>query len=172
MTTTIKPDSNLSQIIEKYPKIAHVLLEYGLHCVGCELSKYETIEQGARAHGFSDELIKAMMEEINLVVSNKPDYPLNPEGITISPRAIELLIAIQGKDEKYGYGLRIFRVEQEGKVDYELDLAKHAQNDELKLTWEGQKIFINQDDLDKLKPCIVDHINLPDVQGFKIIQLN
>jgi hybrid cluster-associated redox disulfide protein len=36
-----------------------ILMERGMHCFGCPFSQMETIEQGAKAHGFDvDELIK------------------------------------------------------------------------------------------------------------------
>ena len=49
----------------KNKKAVKVLAEHGLHCVGCPFALMETIEQGAKAHGMSDEKIKKILKEIN-----------------------------------------------------------------------------------------------------------
>ena len=45
----------LDDIVKKYPETAVILMGYGLHCVGCIVSGIETIEQGAKTHGRSEE---------------------------------------------------------------------------------------------------------------------
>jgi hybrid cluster-associated redox disulfide protein len=64
----ITKDSNLAEVIYKYPKIAEVLMDYGLHCVGCAASGYDTIEAGAKVHGLSDKEIGEMVERVNEVI--------------------------------------------------------------------------------------------------------
>ena len=60
--------SNLGEVVFKYPKTAEVLLDYGLHCVGCGAMNYDTIEAGARVHGFSDAEIDQLVVRINEVI--------------------------------------------------------------------------------------------------------
>ena len=55
----------LGEAVSKYPRTMEVLFRYGLHCIGCHISAYETIEQGALAHGLAKEDIKKMIEEMN-----------------------------------------------------------------------------------------------------------
>ncbi len=66
----ITKDHNLAEMIQKHPKTAEVLLDYGLHCVGCVASSYDSVEEGARIHGFSDEEIDEMLDRINEVVEH------------------------------------------------------------------------------------------------------
>ncbi|MBI2414862.1 SUF system NifU family Fe-S cluster assembly protein [candidate division WWE3 bacterium] len=61
-------DSNIAQAVMKYPAIAEVLLDYGLHCVGCFANTFDSIETGAKIHGYLDEEIDEMVERINEVV--------------------------------------------------------------------------------------------------------
>jgi hybrid cluster-associated redox disulfide protein len=61
-------NSNLAEVVYKYPKTAEVLTGYGLHCVGCFASAYDTIKAGAKVHGLSDGEIKEMVERINEVI--------------------------------------------------------------------------------------------------------
>ena len=61
----------IAEAVEKNPKAAEIMFKYGLHCVGCHISPYETIEQGAMAHGISDKDIDKMVNEMNKA-SKKP----------------------------------------------------------------------------------------------------
>ncbi|MFI3228879.1 MAG: DUF1858 domain-containing protein [Bacillota bacterium] len=43
--------------------MAEVLYSFGMHCLGCALSRGETIAQAAEVHGVSlDEMLKALNE--------------------------------------------------------------------------------------------------------------
>ncbi len=67
----ITKESNIAEIIYKYPEIIEVLLDYGLHCVGCAASSFDTLEAGAKAHGFTDKDIEEMVERANEVLNFK-----------------------------------------------------------------------------------------------------
>jgi len=67
----ISKNANLGEVVEKHPEIAEVLIDYGLHCIGCPASGYDTIEDGAKLHGLSDKEIKEMLERINEVIKLK-----------------------------------------------------------------------------------------------------
>lgn len=54
-----------AEALQENPKAGEVMFKYGLHCVGCHVASFETIEQGARAHGMKEEEIKKMVKEIN-----------------------------------------------------------------------------------------------------------
>ncbi|MBU0530368.1 MAG: DUF1858 domain-containing protein [Candidatus Aenigmatarchaeota archaeon] len=69
MTKKITKDMKLGEAIEIFPESTQVLLEHGLHCVGCHANPYETIEEGAKAHGMDDEQIEEMVAEINKSIS-------------------------------------------------------------------------------------------------------
>lgn len=43
--------------------IAETLFNFGMHCFGCALSRGETVEQAAMAHGVDvDDMVKALNE--------------------------------------------------------------------------------------------------------------
>ncbi|HZX45177.1 MAG TPA: DUF1858 domain-containing protein [Candidatus Nanoarchaeia archaeon] len=65
----ITKEMQFSELLEKYPKAAPILMKYGLHCIGCHIAAFETIEQGSLAHGMGDEDIKKMLKEMNAAVS-------------------------------------------------------------------------------------------------------
>jgi len=66
----VTKDMTLGEIITEFPETVEVMLRNGLHCVGCHVAAYETLEQGAKAHGMSDKDIEKMLEEMNDIVKN------------------------------------------------------------------------------------------------------
>ncbi len=66
MKSKINKKMSLAELIEKNPKAAEILLDKGIHCIGCPFAKIETLEEGAIAHGIDvDELIKELNEKLN-----------------------------------------------------------------------------------------------------------
>ncbi len=47
----ITEDMTLAEVLQRYPQTAVVFSRYGIHCVGCHIANWETLAQGARAHG-------------------------------------------------------------------------------------------------------------------------
>ncbi|HEV3154192.1 MAG TPA: P-loop NTPase [Candidatus Baltobacteraceae bacterium] len=62
----IGPQSNIRELVAQLPIAAAVLERFGLQCAGCGVNKYETIEQGARAHGLRVEPIVAALTQARL----------------------------------------------------------------------------------------------------------
>ncbi len=67
----VNKDTNIAEVISEFPKVAEVMLGYGLHCVGCFANQFDTIEAGASIHGMDEDEIQEMIEEINMVISGK-----------------------------------------------------------------------------------------------------
>jgi len=61
----------IGEIAEKYPSAVEVMFKFGLHCIGCHVSPFETLEQGASAHGLSEKQIDEMVKEMNEKVKKK-----------------------------------------------------------------------------------------------------
>jgi len=64
----ITKDSNLAQVVYEHPEAVEILLDYGLHCIGCMASHYDSIGMGAKIHGLSDKEIDEMIEKINKAI--------------------------------------------------------------------------------------------------------
>lgn len=58
----IKKDTKIGEIIEKEPEKVDVLLEAGMHCVGCPASAGETLEEACMVHGLD---VEDVLKEIN-----------------------------------------------------------------------------------------------------------
>ncbi len=68
-TMEINKDIMIGDLVEKYPKLAKVLVEeYGFHCIGCMAAGMETLEEGATVHGMNSKDIKKMVEDLKSLV--------------------------------------------------------------------------------------------------------
>lgn len=67
----ITKKTNIASLISEHPEAADVLMAFGLHCVGCFASHFDTIEEGAKVHEMLEEEIDEMIEELNVVLNNK-----------------------------------------------------------------------------------------------------
>ncbi|MDO8581314.1 MAG: DUF1858 domain-containing protein [bacterium] len=71
MQQLVTKDMLLGSVVADYPEAAEVMLEYGLHCVGCFANMYDTVEIGAKVHGMTDEEIEKMLKDVNERISRK-----------------------------------------------------------------------------------------------------
>lgn len=54
----IEKDINLVELMEKYPDKVDILLEAGMHCLGCMASQFESLEEACMVHGIDvDDLL-------------------------------------------------------------------------------------------------------------------
>jgi len=57
----ITKDMTIGEILRTVPEVAPVLMEAGMHCLGCPASQGESLEEAAMVHGLDiDELMKAI----------------------------------------------------------------------------------------------------------------
>jgi len=67
----ITKDMLIGDITSKYPETAKIMFKHGLHCVGCGMVAFESLEQGCKAHGMSDKQVDKLVKEMNRVVRKK-----------------------------------------------------------------------------------------------------
>ncbi len=63
----ITKEMTIGEAMEKYPKIAFVFIDYGLHCVGCPMANPETIEEAAKLHQID---LKKFLNDLNKAINN------------------------------------------------------------------------------------------------------
>lgn len=57
----IERTTKIGELLEKAPEKAEILLEAGMHCLGCPASQAETIAEACDVHGIDvEELIKKL----------------------------------------------------------------------------------------------------------------
>lgn len=59
----VTKEMTIADVLKQNPKTAQVLMNYGMHCLGCATATGETIAQAAVAHGIElDSLLKQLNE--------------------------------------------------------------------------------------------------------------
>ena len=57
-------------LLRRFPEAGEILMNYGMHCIGCHIAVTETLAQGARAHGMDDKTIEQMIQDLNALAVN------------------------------------------------------------------------------------------------------
>lgn len=55
-------DTRIGEILEKAPEKTEILLEIGMHCLGCPASQMETLEEACDVHGID---VNEVLEKLN-----------------------------------------------------------------------------------------------------------
>ena len=59
--TQFKKTMTIQQVLDLNPNAASILLSFGMHCLGCPMSRMESLEQASLVHGFDvDELMNKL----------------------------------------------------------------------------------------------------------------
>lgn len=106
----IKKSDTLGEVIDKYPEIAPVFAQAGLHCIGCHVSGYESIEQGCLAHGMKKNGVDELLKEANKRIAEYEKMPM----VSFTPKAVDELARRRGK-KKFVRLMQIFG----GEFDFE-----------------------------------------------------
>ena len=58
----ITKETLIGEILEINPELAKILLDAGMHCIGCPASAGETLEEACAVHGID---VDALVESLN-----------------------------------------------------------------------------------------------------------
>lgn len=97
----ITRQTTIGELIGNYPEAASVMLEAGLHCVGCHVSPNETIGAGCDGHGMTDEDTNALIAKLNQFCAELENKrPQTAVSVTIpAANKIRELMEKQGKSD-------------------------------------------------------------------------
>ncbi len=70
----VTKDMHINEIISRFPNTVEIFFKHGFYCVGCQAAAFESLEQGAKAHGMSDAELDEMVNEMNEAASREKDY--------------------------------------------------------------------------------------------------
>jgi len=62
---SITKDMLIGDILEKYPQSVEIFSKYGFHCIGCVISPYESLEDGAAVHNIP---LGPLLRDINAAI--------------------------------------------------------------------------------------------------------
>ena len=68
MMAQVTKTMTIGELMFTNPDVAPILMEIGMHCLGCPSSQMETIEQAAMVHGIDSEML---VDEINSFLESR-----------------------------------------------------------------------------------------------------
>lgn len=157
----ITADMTIGEVVQNYPPIVDTLISFGVHCVGCGASYWETLEMGLKGHGgMNDQEFEEALVKMNRVVAETAIQ----EEIKVTPGALmKIAEIVEGKK-----GLRI-SVKAGGcdGMQYIFELTEKEKGDVVIRDVEAP-IFVNKESFDKLKGSRIDYVDA----GFKVTNPN
>ncbi len=160
----------ISEILEQMPEANEIFVAHGLSCAGCHVGMYETLEQGALGHGFSEEQILRLLADLNeaakimkLKLNTKLKNPI------LTKKAKQKVLEFQKEQKSLGFGFKI-EVEQNGlEQSYFLDFLEKPEKGDIVIESEGINLYLDKNSLEKLQNHIIDFgSNDEGEEGFKI----
>jgi len=64
----IDKDITIGELLEQDINVAYILMQAGMHCVGCPSSQGETLEEACEVHGMD---VEPVVDEINAYFAGK-----------------------------------------------------------------------------------------------------
>ena len=58
----VNEDTKIGELLEIAPEKAEILMEAGMHCLGCPASQAETLEEACEVHGID---VEELLNKIN-----------------------------------------------------------------------------------------------------------
>jgi iron-sulfur cluster assembly protein len=173
MKETITKEMTIEDIFTRFPhksqKLGQEMTNAGLHCVGCGAATWETLEAGMLSHGFEEKQIDGLVRRLNDILAEEVD----PNTITLTPRAAKIFLRILKEEEKEGWALR-FGIRAGGCSGYEyiLDYSQNPKDDDDVFTSQDIKIHVNKQMVERLIGCEIDYVEGLQGAGFKISNPN
>src|SRR3990167_1345205 len=94
----ITKDMTIGDVVAKYPAVIEPLQEAGVHCVGCHVSYSESLEDGFKGHGMTNEDVDAVILKLNKAIV---EYKVEEgKDFIITNKAAQKLIEVLKENNK------------------------------------------------------------------------
>lgn len=99
MAQPITRAMRVQDILALLPHAQPLLAEYGLHCVGCAGSEFETLEEGYATHGFAEDRLDDLVTDLNALFLRQPERPKTIEVTEAAARSLAALLESEGQSD-------------------------------------------------------------------------
>ncbi|MCX8166958.1 MAG: iron-sulfur cluster assembly accessory protein [Candidatus Micrarchaeota archaeon] len=174
--TYITKDMTMGEIVNRYPEVVPKLMDYGIHCIGCHVSPYETLEQGLAVHGFDEKTTNKIFNEINRIVEKNIEKKKKlkikiDKGIELTEVAASKIKQVLEEKKSENVFLRL-RVYTGPTYSYWMGLDNQKTEFDLELESRGIKIVVDKQDYQFLDGTKIDFVTEKNIQGFKFFNPN
>ena len=170
----ITKDTTIGEIVEKYPQVVDTLTSFGVHCVGCHVSPFESLEMGFKGHGMGDAKIVEAVNKLNEVIEKNPvkqeqkeEVDLSNATLTVTDKAAEKIKSLIEQEKKQALRISVKPGGCSG-FEYGMELDDKSTDNDIVIEQKGVKIFVDKTSMQKLNGVDVDYIESLQGAGFKI----
>ena len=152
---------------EKAMALSEIMINFGIHCIGCGANSFETLEQGVLGHGFSKVQLNQLVEDLNKEISKKDDQKIFKNfKLNLTKKAIAK-IKEQAKKSKEKKILRVSVLAGgcSGHM-YEMEMVKSSQKSDNIISQGGIKVAVDNESLELLNGIEIDYVNTLKESGF------
>ena len=179
MTKAITSKTAIGEIIERCPQAAEILLGFGVHCVGCHVSPFESLEDGFKGHGLGQSEIDEAVKKVNSeIAKNNPETSEQNESeeskteltLTVSDKAAAKLKTLFKEHQKYALRIKVLPGGCSG-YKYGLDLIDEKdakESNDIEIINNDVIIMINKESLERIAGAEIDYSDSLQGAGFKI----
>lgn len=169
----------VGEVVAMFPEAADIIMSYGLHCVGCHANAFETLEQGLFGHGYQQEHLDNLLNELNEFSREKTfgkDRVLPKEAeemkITMTPVALKKVQSIAKDQDKKNIILRVEVKKVAGVMKYSMNFIEpqetHADEKSFSFAKGKVNVVAMKSDFKKLDGLKIDYVVEKDREGFKM----
>ncbi len=176
----ITKEMTVGEVIMKYPNVVDILQSFGLHCVGCQVNTYETIEQGTIGHGMSKEEMENMIIEANEYLHKngsgaedrhvEAEHTANAHDVVIlTESAAEKVKRFMSQDGDPNKILKV-SVNPGGCAGFTYGMTFEDQPEENEMVFEqnGVRIAVDKAISKEISGLTIDYVDSLQGSGFKI----
>ena len=175
-TQKITKDMLIAEILAENPEkaqlIAEIMMDFGIHCVGCGAASFETLEQGVLSHGHSKENLNKLVKQINNLLEESPKSEklkdIKNFSLKLTKSAITKVKQII-KDEKSKNAILRISILPGGCSGhvYNLEIINKQIKTDLNFKQGGLNIAISKDSLEFLNKTEINFVDNLKESGFK-----
>ncbi len=174
----ITKDMVISEILvqnsEKAPILAEIMMDFGIHCIGCGAAAFETLEQGVLGHGYSQEELDQLVQALNKEVASEENKKENKKTeitefkLNLTENAIH-----KAKEaiKKAGKENSVLRVSVIGGgcsgFMYDLEITSNHNPSDLHFKQGDLDVSVDKNSLDFLNGTEIDFVDTLNESGFK-----
>ena len=167
----IAKEMTIGDVVAKYPAVIEPLQAAGVHCVGCHVSYHETLEQGFKGHGMTDEDVDIVIAKLNAAIEESKFE--QGKDFIITNKAAEKLREVLKENKKEGSGLRVEVVPGGcSGFQYGLELDDNTTDLDNVIEDKGVRIIVSKENMNFLKGVMLDYVDSLQGGGFKISNPN
>lgn len=169
----VYPQMTIDEIFATFPErsqhLAQIMTQAGLHCVGCQAATWETLESGMVGHGYSEEEMYDLIDQMNEVIAT----PIDSSTITMTKRAAEKFKQIATSEGKEGFALRFGDKSGGcGGFEYEMNFSKSPAKTDQVFRAHGVEIHVDEKVVGRLLGSEIDYLDGLNGAGFKVTNPN